>query len=654
MLVTQRTTMIAALGMSIVLGLPAFAQKTDSSKSPSAASTGPSLGHEAPVDESALRYFASQGDMRRAQAEIARLKALYPYWTPPSDLSKLASGTPVRDPQLDRLWVLYSEGKIAEMRAAIADRQASDPQWQAPAELLAVLDAAEARRRLVNASDIGQWQTVLSMATDNPSLLTCADVDALWRVAEAFAKTGRMDRAQDVYAYILTNCAKPAERLGTLQKAAALLSEQQVDVLLKLERKGGDNPDDFSIVRDDLARRRVQRVATDSEQIAASDDLAAVERSAKKASDPGDALLLGWYNYHHKESEKALRWFKTALERNGGAKAAEGYALSLRALERFVEAEAFAYEWHDKAPENLKVYLDVATALLSQDPPLRLPASVVARAVPPISRQRFADGAQALGWYAYNTGQYKTALEWFRTALKWKTDDEPSAYGFALASQRLDERGDFSAIVASWRKRSARIAELADRDSHRTAAGQEPGKTQAREIDCTTTGTPKTLPPDDALERGWCLMEINRPLEAITAFDHAARNGSDRIREEAAYGKALAYLRKDLTAKAAKAADEADQTPQRRAELNATILAQRTLTAYRNGRYQEALRTLDERARITPEPTDLMLIRGWSHLKLGNYRDAEKAFRAVLKAGPSEPAEIGLNAIQETLHPSRG
>ena len=650
--VVRRSAIVAALGLSLVQVLPALTQPAGSDGPGTFAGQAPNSS--APVDESALRYFARQGDTRRVQAEIARLKALYPHWTPPNDLSALASGTPARDPGLDRLWVLFSEGKIAELRAAIAEHQAADPRWQAPPELLAALDRSEARRRLVNASEVGQWRMVLSVATENPSILTCADVDALWRVAEAFAKTEQVDRARDAYAYILVNCANPAERLGTLQKAAGLLSEEQVAELLKLERKDGDTPDDFGIVRDDLARRRLQRLATDGEKVAAPEDLSTVERMAEREETPGDALLLGWYYYHHKESEKALRWFKTSLDRNGGANAAEGYALSLRALERFVEAEAFAYEWRDKGPENLKVYLDVATALLSQDPPIRLSPAVVTRAVLPISHERFPDGAQALGWYAYNTGQYRTALEWFRTALKWKADDEPSAYGFALASQRLDERSDFSAIVSSWRKRSARIAELAERDSQRTAAGQEPGKTQVRKVDCTTTGTPKTLAPNDALERGWCLMDINRPLEAITAFELAARNGDGRIREEATYGKALAYLRKDLTAKAALAASEAQQTPQRQAELNATVLAQRALAAYRGGRHQEALRTLDERARLTPEPTDLTLIRGWSHLKLGNYQDAEKAFRAVLKAGPSEAAEIGLNAIRETLRPSRG
>ena len=37
-------------------------------------------------DDSALRYFAAQGDKRRLDAEMARLKSLYPNWTPPDDL----------------------------------------------------------------------------------------------------------------------------------------------------------------------------------------------------------------------------------------------------------------------------------------------------------------------------------------------------------------------------------------------------------------------------------------------------------------------------------------------------------------------------------------------------------------------------------------
>lgn len=687
----------------LVLGFAAIAQQVgpNSGQAPaSAPGTPPSPAGPPQVDESALRYFASQGDTRRVNAEIARLRALYPNWNPPSDLSQLSSGgasTPV-DPIIERLWNLYKEDRIAEVRAAIAERQSSDSNWKPPEELLTALESVEARRRLTNASDAGQWRTVLSVATETPALLTCTNVDVMWRVAEAFAKTEQLTRARDVYTYLLTNCANPGERLATLQKALTLLPDNQVADLLQFERKTGEQVDNFDSIREELARRRVERASNDSKTTATAEDLAVVERLAGSTNEPGVVLVLGWYNYHHGNPARALELFKTALDRNGGPKAAEGYAMSLRALERLVEAEAFAHDWREKAPENMKVYLDIATALLSQDPPPRLESRVVARIVAVVMSQRFSDGAQALGWYSYNTNQFQTARDWFRQALGWKPDDEPSAYGQALSTQRLNDRAGFNAIVAQWRNRSDRIADLADGTNPARAtqpalpavqparnvemtpqprmvpapveeprvvvqretyqAEPAPMRTTVVETRTTETGStgrrgcimtrnPEVLSPDAALTLGWCLMEANRPLEAVSAFDQAVRRGSARAREEAAYGKSLAYLRKNLTSEAAVAAAQTPQTGERRVELGASILTQRALAAYRDGRYVETLLALSERARLVPEQNDLMLIRGWSYFKLGRYNDAAKIFRAVQRTGYSEEAGAGLNAVLE-------
>jgi cellulose synthase operon protein C len=684
-----------------ILGFAAIAQQTGSGNNQppaeSPTSTPPANGSQPQVDESALRYFASQGDTRRVNAEIARLRALYPNWTPPSDLSQLSGAAAAApDPLIERLWNLYREDRIAEVRAAIAERQSSDPNWKAPEELVTALETVEARRRLTNASDTGQWRTVLQVATEAPSLLTCVNVDVLWRVAEAFARTDQPNRIRDVYTYLLQNCANPGERLATLQKALTLLPEQQVATLLQFERKTGESPDDFTSIRDELARRRVERASLDSKVTASAEDLAVVERLIQNTNEAGPLLILGWYNYHHGNPARGLELFKTALDRNGGTKAAEGYAMSLRALERLSDAEAFAYEWRERAPENMKIYLDVATALLSQDPPPRLEPPVIARIVPVVTAQRFSDAAQALGWYSYNTEQIRTARDWFRTALTWKADDEASAYGLALTTQRLTDRAGFNAVVAQWRGRSQRIADLADganpasrrqpvvtqpvvaqapmpqpiesapppvqprqvtverveteQTFSRTEDNVRRRQTQARSTlgrNCAMTRNPAGLSGDSALTRGWCLMEINRPMEAVAAFDQATATGSSRAREEAAYGKSLAYLRKNLTSEAAIAAAEAPQTRERRVELGASILTQRALAAYRDGRYVETLLALSERARIVPEQNDLLLIRGWSYLKLGRYNDAEKVFRAVQQTGYSEEAAAGLNAIRE-------
>jgi len=692
----------------LILGFAAIAQQTGpggtqtpaEAPPPPTPGSPPAAGSQPQVDESALRYFASQGDTRRVNAEIARLRALYPNWTPPSDLSQLSAGAAAApDPIVERLWNLYREDRIAEVRAAIAERQASDPNWRPPEELVTALETVEARRRLINASDTGQWRTVLSVATESPNLLTCMNVDVLWRVAEAFARTDQPTRTRDVYTYILTNCSNPGERLATLQKALTLLPEPQVADLLQFERKTGETPDDFGSIRDELARRRVERASLDSKTIASAEDLAVVERLIRNTNEAGPVLILGWYNFHHGNPARALELFKTAVDRNGGTKAAEGYAMSLRALNRLAEAEAFAYEWRERAPENMKIYLDVATALLSQDPPPRLEPQVVARIVPVVMAQRFSDGAQALGWYAYNTEQIRTARDWFRTALTWKADDEPSAYGLALSTQRLNERAAFNAVVAQWRNRSQRIADLADgvvpatarqplapRTLASTPVETAPALVQPRstprpmavgrvEVEqplprteqavrrrqsearsalgrsCAMTQNPNRLSGDSALTRGWCLMEINRPLEAVAAFDQAMATGSNRVREEAAYGKSLAYLRKNLTSQAAIAAAEAPQTRARQVELGASILTQRALAAYRDKRYVETLLALSERARLVPEQNDLLLIRGWSYYNLGQYADAERVFRAVQRTGYSEEASAGLNAIREAVSP---
>ena len=79
--------------------------------------------------------------------------------------------------------------------------------------------------RMYNSSS---WIPLTNSARGTDFLLTCAYVDVLWRVAEAFANTDRVPRAKDAYIYVLTNCDDPAERLATMQKAIDVLPEADI------------------------------------------------------------------------------------------------------------------------------------------------------------------------------------------------------------------------------------------------------------------------------------------------------------------------------------------------------------------------------------------------------------------------------------------
>lgn len=615
------------------------------------------------VDETALRYFARQGDSRRLQAEIARLRALYPGWTPPANPAALpAQG----DPKLNAMWKLYADGNYAQVRKAIADRQLDEPSWAPPADLLKLLSVAEARETLINASNLKQFETVIRIASQNPSLLICDDVDVLWRVAEAFAKTERLQRAQEAYLYILKNCNDPHERLATVEKAIPLLPENMIVDLLATERPGKDGKGEFEEARAELLRRKISAASNDvTKQPVTEQDLAAMIALADRTGQASDYKLLGWYLLNHKQPEKAAEWFRKAGTKQPDAEAAQGLGLALIQLRKPREAEDALYPFHDASDNVRKVYLAAVANMLSIEPPPDFPPEVLQRIVPVIFKARDAASAQQLGWYARALKQDDTAAKWFRAALEWKADDEPSAYGLALTLQRLGDRRGIENIQREWSGRSGRI-EKVGKVVHRRSDGQETleGRPKRGAIhaispaaipavdpagsnsavaarvarlpqrhNCSTRSSVGRMRAEAALAYGWCLMDMDRPAEAVGAFQAALDTGGTEVRRDAAWGQSLAYLSLGQTSKASIAAAKEGQDRSRSRQLKSSILEQRARAFFEAKRFTEALMALDERKRIAPETLDLMALRGYAYVSLRRYEDARRVFEAIAATG---------------------
>ncbi|MBY5854780.1 cellulose synthase [Rhizobium ruizarguesonis] len=651
------------------------------------------------VDESALRYFASRGDKVRLQAEISRLQALYPNWVPPADpLAVPQNG----DKQLEAMWQLYSDGRYAELRKAVADRQAADAGWQPPADLLDRLDVAEARARLVNASDLKQYATVVDIAAATPSLLTCSEVNVLWRVAEAFIQTERAQRGQDAYTYILKNCANPAERQATVEKASTLLAYQPMQALLTLERPAADGSKEFDAIRDNLTRRFMAEGNDDPKLVIAPGYIARLEKLAETGGLASDALLLGWYQLRRNNDADAEKWFRAARAKQDSAAASQGLALALIARKAPEEAEDVMFRWRADSEDATSTYLAATANLMALQPPADLAEDVLHRIATEVIARKYVPTAQQFGWYARSLNQFQTAARWFETALAWKPDDEPSAYGLVITREQLSDRKAVLDLQRAWAGRSSRITNLEDTSSlipnavtpppeKGTLAAQQPaaqptqnppteplpaerritlqpgsqvvvraarpametvtvprGPRQTR--GCSTTIDAGQLKPADALSRGWCLMDINRPMEAISAFEAALQSPTRKVREDAAYGQSLAYLRAGLSGNAAVAATKAPQNRQRAAELQVAILADRALSAFDAGRYRETLIYLDQRAQLQQERIDLMVLRGYCYLNLKMYGDATRIFEAAAATG-SRDAARGLADVRNVTHP---
>lgn len=622
-------------------------------------------------DLSALRYFASRGDTARLQAEIARLRSLYPDWTPPADPLAVPQNV---DRQLAQLWQLYAEGRYAEVRAAITERQTSEPGWTPPTDLLNRLALGEARTRLVNASDQKQYATVIELGAANPNLLNCSDVDVLWRIAEAFVRTDRKQRGVDAYRYILQHCDNPQERLATAQKALALLPLADAKPLLALERPLADGQPEFASLRDSLARRAVAEANEANRTDVDPADVERLEALAGSEGQASDMLLLGWFHRAKGELEQAETWFRKANEKEVSASASQGLALVLVARGKPGEAEAIMFGWRDASDEAKATYLAAATNYLAVEPAPVIAPEVLTRMATEIVKSRHTPGAQQLGWYAQSFNQPQVAARWFETALQWDPQDEPSAYGLLVARDALNDRPGMVEIQRNWASRSPRIAAFFERlatatvPSARTAGavaapkaeparppvlprqGPEPvrpaaeSRSPSRQSACqAASGAGAAGSAQQMLMQGWCLMDLQRPLEAVEMFEAALKSPSAPIREDAAYGQSLAYLRLGLTDNAAVAATKSPLRPARAAELQVAILANRALAAFSAQRYRETLIYLDQRAALKAETTDLMILRANAYRALGDTASALQIFSVLAETGNGD----GMKGVEE-------
>ena len=238
------------------------------------------------VDESGLRYFASQNNQKRVEKEIQRLKALYPDWTPPDDLFLGAPGGQEEQP----FWDLFAQDKTQEIRAGIAEKMRADPKWKPSQALLYKLERKESRIKLVTAYESRQWRKVIEAAAADPKILTCADMDVQWRVADAFAFSGQKSQAFEVYRFILANCRDKRDRATTVRKSFAYFEPREIDILLAMGGKSDDGGHEFDDIRVDLMRIRLGRAAAGigSERLA-PEDLAFFEARANAGRASADA-----------------------------------------------------------------------------------------------------------------------------------------------------------------------------------------------------------------------------------------------------------------------------------------------------------------------------------------------------------------------------
>ena len=215
-----------ALSLVTALALGAFA-------APAALANAP--GTE---DLRALVYYIENNDQRAVQAEMRRLRAQFPGWTPPDNLDALrAMGAPSAGVDEAPIWARIERGDFSGARELISRGRRDAPGWTPNPEMMQVLERNEAQAAFDAAVARRDHEAAIAAARRAPALMRCDSINNAWQLAEMYELAERRQQAIDTYRGVLGACTRYQDAAPTLEKANEIASLEQLEALFAVARQ---------------------------------------------------------------------------------------------------------------------------------------------------------------------------------------------------------------------------------------------------------------------------------------------------------------------------------------------------------------------------------------------------------------------------------
>ena len=392
--------------------------------------SGAARATETAIDDTALRYYASLKQAARVEAEIRRLKRIDPTWRSPPDLWATRPSGADEGP----LWALFAADRLEDLHRAIDERRAREPKWLPSSDLSQKLLRKDMQAKIVAGKRARRWDDVAVAADQGRLADDTTDVEMMWDIAEAYGRTRRPADATRVLAAILSARSDPKERIATIQKAIAFLPMTETDRLIVMGKSEPSGKSEFSAIANDITRARLAAFLHDEPSSAvAPSEMNQFMDYARAAEDANQSGIVAWASLKRGELREALEWFKISIAKGGDATIAHGLAHTLKKFGQLREAEEVAYAWREPSAANTILFVDILADQLTQAKPASNRCETSRALCGFVTMQTSSgEGAQALGWYAYNACQFDVASDWFRRAMAW-FPKETTAFGYALS-----------------------------------------------------------------------------------------------------------------------------------------------------------------------------------------------------------------------------
>lgn len=191
-----------------------------------------------PEDLRALIYYLDHDDQRAVQAEMRRLRAQFPRWTPPGDVTDLRAMATTTGGSVDvqPIWARIERNDYVGARALIDEARARVPGWAPDAEMLRVLESNESQAAFDEAYARRDANAALAAVRRTPALLRCDRINNAWRMAELYQAAGQTPNAVTTYRGVVQSCTRLSDVVPTLEKANDIATLDELTQLFDVAR----------------------------------------------------------------------------------------------------------------------------------------------------------------------------------------------------------------------------------------------------------------------------------------------------------------------------------------------------------------------------------------------------------------------------------
>lgn len=203
---------------------------------------GPALTQvPGPEDLRALVFYLEANDQRSVQAEMRRLRNLFPNWSPPTDVNALRALTQQAANAIDErpIWARIERADFAGARALIDQGRAAVPGWVPSPDLLRQLDLNEGQANFDAAVARRDPAAAIAAARRAPVIMRCDRINNAWQLADMHRLAGQTGLAVETLRGIAGTCTRRADAIATLEKANEIASWPQMESLFAVARQAG-------------------------------------------------------------------------------------------------------------------------------------------------------------------------------------------------------------------------------------------------------------------------------------------------------------------------------------------------------------------------------------------------------------------------------